>query len=473
MFVATQIQDVSRRARYSQNHTAFRHRFLQKNRVTRKYPPDAVVFAGGKQQVSPPSRFLIGRYGDFANQLFLQGALSVKRTEFQGLENLERLLKPDPLSGRKYHILIAPNHYGFADGFVVRKLSKQVKQPFYFMIATDMLQKCLGWMPSKAYKWVCAKAGILSVNRYGFAGAIKHARQALDEGQAPVTIFGEGLRTGLNDKVGTYDLGLPMIALGSAKSGYPVAIVPVGIKYRFSQSSEKVMQSLIIRLDRLEQSLGIPSRGPLMHADKLTSGRLIARTNDVLQELVLRKRLNKTGEVTGLAQLHQQMLREQLDAIAGEMGISLDKTLAPLSAIYELRKQIAAPEKLVIPKLGKANTRENSQFIQRQYIPKRLTELLQLQKLQFDYLTSSTFTPERFNDILSLAETGLYGKHSSSGKKRAIVAVGKPILLEPGTTQSKQDLAERIRLAIQATLDEIAKNEQTKPFSRTFKEKLV
>ena len=169
--------------------------------------------------------------------------MGVHRCHFQGLEHLRDSL--DKNAG----VLLAVNHVRWADPVVMGVLGLQLKQYFFYVVSYHLFKqkRLIGW-------WLNRIGGYSILREGADRDALRTTAALLAEAERPIVMFPEGTWFRQNDRVGTLQEGLGLIARQAAKqSDRPVVIHPVGIKYWLLGDP---LPELRRRVEKLEHGLG-------------------------------------------------------------------------------------------------------------------------------------------------------------------------------------------------------------------------
>src|SRR5688500_17660102 len=113
------------------------------------------------------------------------------RVELRGLEHLQAAV--DGGGG----VLVTPNHYAYADPYLLFEASDRVDRPFYFMTAWQVFGTS-PWVKQE----VLRRHGCFSVDREGTdLRAFRQAVEILQEGRNPLVVFPEGEMYHSGDRV--------------------------------------------------------------------------------------------------------------------------------------------------------------------------------------------------------------------------------------------------------------------------------
>lgn len=172
---------------------------------------------------------------------------------------LDLEIDPDSLKHlsvvRNQRVLLLPNHPTFQDPIVLFLLSGRMGQAYYYLAAHEQFQGLLG----RFFQLM----GVYSIRR-GLADrtSIAQTLELLTQPNCQLVIFSEGGCSFQNDTVMPFRAGAVQLAFQAmnrqVKQGYPVPdlyVLPVSIKYRYTQNMARVIDTT---LSRLEQTLQIP-----------------------------------------------------------------------------------------------------------------------------------------------------------------------------------------------------------------------
>jgi 1-acyl-sn-glycerol-3-phosphate acyltransferase len=169
----------------------------------------------------------------------------LREIEVEGLDHLRAAVAQD------CGVLIASNHGGHADAFIMLAAADQLGRPFTYMVAWQSLL-----LLGPVGRWILRRHGCFSVDREGHD--VRAFRQAVDlvqSGSHPLVIFAEGEVYHNNDKVYPFRPGAAAIALAAARRAHrPVVCVPAAIRYSYLADPTP---HLVPLLDRLERRLGV------------------------------------------------------------------------------------------------------------------------------------------------------------------------------------------------------------------------
>ncbi len=350
--------------------------------------------------------------------------------EVRGLEHLQQCL--DENQG----VLIAPNHSAHADPTVLYWVADQLRTPFYFMAAWQIFMNA-NWIRLL----VLRHHGCFSVNRD--ETDIRAFRQAVDILQHklwPLVIFPEGEIYHINKRVTPFRDGPAAIALTAAKhTDRPVSCVPCGIRYQYTTSP---LDELLTLMDRLEeQILWRPKRN-----------------------LILRKRIYEFAEaILGLKET-EYLGHTQTGTLPDRIRSLAEYILQGLEDKYGIGDRTPIlPERVKHCRRHAIQLTENTNLSKKEHDAAKtdLDDLFVVTQL-FSYpgtYVSKKPTIEDMAEVLDKFEEDVLRKPTAGirGKRRAVIAFGKPIPVEPNKGDKSQihTLTEKLENEVQTLLDNI------------------
>ncbi len=361
--------------------------------------------------------------------------------------------------------LIAPNHAHYADPQVTSELARRAGRRVIFMATREAFDICRG-----VWGWCLQRLGVFSVNRGGAnLEARKFARAVLVAGAYDLLMFPEGEIYLLNDVVMPLKPGVARLALEAATElaqqgrPRPVFIIPVAIKYQFT---ENITPAIEANLGRLEQQvLGALRTGPLYPRIVALGTELLSRAEQaygitpnpgeglfervhrlrrILLERLERKHLGRVQEGFDFDRARKLMIHIQGLLLGAHRGGS-----------YYYGPPAAPPGDPLTADLGAAHLCARSVAF------------------QDDYLLHDP-TPERMAETLIKLEREVLGKEIRAplGKRRAIIRIPPPLDIQefsPGIAANAdldhliEGLVIRLHDTLQATLDAIDCHENPPP----------
>jgi len=334
--------------------------------------------------------------------------------EIQGLENLQKCLDG------KQGIMITPNHSCHADPSVLYWVADQLRMPFYFMAAWQIFMNA-NWIRLL----VLRHHGCFSVDREGTdIRALRQAVDILKNKSFPLVIFPEGAIYHINKSITPFRDGPAAIALTAGKHAKrPISFVPCGIRYQYTTSPLEELLGLMDRLE--EQILWRPKRN-----------------------LILRKRIYQFAEaILGLKET-EYLGQTQIGTLPERIGALSEFILQRLENRCGIDDR--APS---LPERVKACRRCAIQ---------RAEDLALSEQELFSYpgtYVSAKPTIEDMAEVLDKFEEDILRSPTATirATRRAVIAFGNPILVEPGKGGKSQihALTKKLEKEVQALLDNI------------------
>ncbi len=394
-----------------------------------------------------PSRSLIA-FAALLNQVILprHTTLDVRPADLALLQSLP--------SG----CLIAPNHAHYADPQVTFELARRTGRRFIYMATREVFDGWWGWQGR-----IVQRLGVFSVNRGGAnVEAQRFARGVLVAGEHDLLMFPEGEIYLLNDVVMPLKPGVARLALEAVeeliRQGRPrrILIVPVAVKYQFSENITPALETTAARLETA--ILGQPRPGPLYPRIVALGTELLGRAERAhgltpvpgetlferarrlrrsLLEDLERKHFGQVREGFGFDRARKLMIRIQGRLLAagaggGYYGPPAAPPEDPLTADLEAARLCARAV-----------------------------------AFQEDYLLQDP-TPERMAETLTKLEREVLGSEirGSLGRRRAVIRIAPPLDVEEFLAAesggaSRDDTIEaivtRLQEALQGALDAVAR----------------
>ncbi|MDY7015963.1 MAG: 1-acyl-sn-glycerol-3-phosphate acyltransferase [Cyanobacteriota bacterium] len=334
--------------------------------------------------------------------------------------------------------ILLPNHSQFADGIVLFLLSTRLGELFHYLVAYEVFQGGLG-------KFL-QTMGAYSVRR-GVAdrASVAYSLEFLRQPAARLVIFPEGGCSFQNDTVMPFRTGaiqLPLQAMNQwAKQGdIPnVYLVPVSLKYRYTQPMEgEIARSL----DRLETALKVSPPAADFYA------RLRAVSEQTIANIEQEYGLN--GAETEKMDWNQRISRIKTHAIA---CCEQQLNLAPVPKLPDRERAYKIQHVL-------ASRAEEVKDIDLDFIYNTTTRLLNFDAMYDGYVAAAP-TQERFLDTLTRLEREVFAIDipAPKGHRNAIVRIGDPVNLKDyvesyreNRTDTVERLAQQMQEAVQHLL---------------------
>ncbi len=166
--------------------------------------------------------------------------MKLHRVEVRGLDHLR------DAQAAGHGVLITPNHFSYADPFVLLEASDQARLPFYFMTAWQVFASA-----GPLRQLLLRQHGCFSVDREGADfRAFRQAVTVLRERPHPLVIFPEGDLYRLRDRVTPFHDGAARAALMAARGPRRVVCLPASLTYHYVGDPAPQLERLLGRLER-------------------------------------------------------------------------------------------------------------------------------------------------------------------------------------------------------------------------------
>ena len=350
-------------------------------------------------------------------------------------ETIERLG-----STRGNPTLISPNHAASDDPYVMFLLSKQLSQPYYYMSAREVFDRgnVLGIRSA-----VMQRCGVYSVVR-GTAdrNAFRTTREILVEGKWPLVIFGEGEISHQNDTVMRFERGVAQLcfwAIDDMKKGdidKSLYMIPLGIKYRYTQDMWDVIDSALTNLER--SILPTDERAPAERYQRLR------RIGIAILSTLADEYQYKVDPTASLNE-HIQGLKEQiLTHVEKILGIQSENDI--LTRVRALKNIVDAEVYRDIDQMTEYERKIHEEQLQKfqQFYPD-LERLINFIAITDGYVAEEP-SAERYLEVIFRLEKEVFGNGSMHGPRVASIRAGEPINLskyyDSYKTQKKETVEE-------------------------------
>lgn len=316
--------------------------------------------------------------------------------------------------------VIAPNHAASADPTVVFFLSKKMSQPFYYMAARETFDR--GRFTSVRSR-IMQQMGVYSVVRGTVdRNAFRTTREILSEGKWPLVVFGEGEVSRQNDTVMRFERGIIQLCFWSlddikkAGEDKPLYVVPVGIKYRFTEDMWDIIDTA---LTKLELHILPPStRTPVERYQRLR------RIGMAVLKTLADEYQYKVDQSVSLNE-HIQGLKEQILSHAEKvMGIQPDGDI--LTRVRVLRNLVDSEIYKDVEQLTEYEQKIHQELLQKfqQFYPD-LDRLVNFIAITDGYVAEDE-SPERYLEVIARLEKEVFGDAKMRGPRVAAIKVGEP-----------------------------------------------
>lgn len=388
-----------------------------------------------------PSRFLYGLVS-VPMALYRRFMLGIKHVEIQGADPVKKLLK----EGQR--VILAVNHPGHGDAFVLMPLSRELDVPFC-MMSVDWVFKMLPMIPERWRHGFLARLGIFPVNQdITDKEAIRTAKDVVLTGDFPLGICPEGAISWQNEKIADLNMGTTSIGCDAAEtlaekgSEKQVFVVPVGIKHRFTRD---IIPALEKRIRKMEKTMGVTSpkeTSPAADAKKFLP--LAQRTRALWTQLLIVKEkefLGKAEPLETLEAYHPAVLDRLLSRLESDLGLVV-QDLDPNKGAEKTKTSMARVRRIFghlrtgkpIPGQTFKNDKARNQYVQKHFVVP-CDFIFKLQKVSPEYLPPASperLTQERVAEILYVVERLYHGDSNlmtSLSARQSDVSIGAPINL--------------------------------------------
>lgn len=327
------------------------------------------------------------------------------------------------------------NHPTLEDGMVLFSLTAYVGQLWHYIVARESF---LG-LQGKFLQWM----GCYSIRRgLGDRASIAQTLNLLKEPQARVVIFPEGGCSYQNDTVMPFRSGaiqMPLQVMAQLAKKDPHAdlyVVPISLKYRYTQPMEPVIEQT---LQGLEKALGIE----LTDAENFYQ-RLLAIAAKVITRIEAEYGLTSAPELDWNQRIDK--LRHHVITQC-EQQLNLQANGAPIrERVYRIQALLEADELKTVAE-------DDALYW-------TTVRLLNFDAIYDGYVAANP-TPERFLDTLMRLEREVYQVEHIRPKahRQAIFRIGEPINLKEYVADYRQDkvgtvdrLTEQLRQIVQENL---------------------
>jgi 1-acyl-sn-glycerol-3-phosphate acyltransferase len=380
-------------------------------------------------------------------KMLLKRTELVEHVELRGVEHLQAALAVDQ------GVLITPNHYTYADPYLLYEAADRVARPFYVMTAWQVFGSS-PWIKRQ----VLRQHGAFSVDRDNTDHrAFRAATEIVEKGRNPLVIFPEGEMYRISDRIMPFCDGPAAIAMLSARKGKrPVSIVPCALKYYYLDDPTPALLPL---MNRLEQSI--------FHRPNQRRS-IVERIYRLGEAALALKELEFSGKTSAGA------MPERLSALAIEVLTQVEARLGtPTSgATLDRMRRLRA---IAVERIESASGNE----VACEYLKQDLDNLFLVTQLMCypgDYVAEQP-TPERMAETIDKLEEDFLGIPFAKprGRRAAIVEFGPAISvsLEGDRKEAVGRLTQRLEANVQSLLDGLIAPSRSwnttpeKPYART------
>ncbi len=355
--------------------------------------------------------------------------------------------------------LIAPNHSHHYDAQVTFELTRRAGRRVIYMATRELFNAWWG-LGGRFFQ----RLGVFSVNRGGAnREARQFARAVLVTGAHDLLMFPEGEVYLLNDLVMPLKPGVARLALEAAGAlmsngqDRPILIVPVAIKYRYTENIMAALEALTARLEA--RVFGEPQVGPLYPRIVALGTELLAQTERAYGVTAI----PGEGLFDRIRHLRQGLLEQLEQKHLGQVqkGFEFDRARKLMIRIQGSLLAAAGSGGYYGPPIGQSEDPLAADLEAARLCAKSLA-------FQEDYLLHDP-TPERMAETLVKLEREVLGTETRTfGRRRAVIRIAPPLdvrefLREQSTASTRNEIIEavviRLHEALQEGLDAIVHQE--------------
>ena len=345
-------------------------------------------------------------------------------------------------------MILTPNHADEMDPHICWDLARRARKRFIFMCNREAFDEWNG-----AAGWGLQRLGVFSVERGGHdKPAKKFSVSVVRDGRDVLVIFPEGEIFYLNDSVqpfhsGAIDIGInAILERRQFEPDWNAYIIPLAIKYRYSQEMEKILEH---RVHELEVKLSRDMQGYSLRK------RLSMVLAEVLQQEELKHDLQIEGDKyselsTRVTQVRREILAQmelKYKGIAAAQSRTIDRAWQISAHVRELMASSKDPERKAVLEKDLSN----------------LKEVAQMESWQPHYWEGDPSIDRLAEALLKMEREILHIKRPRQLAHRDVyLRVGKPIKLadyieqfQADAHKVRHDVAEELRGIIQSMIDVI------------------
>ncbi|MGI0489885.1 lysophospholipid acyltransferase family protein [Pantanalinema rosaneae CENA516] len=355
---------------------------------------------------------------------------------------------------RDQQVLLLPNHPTFQDPIAVFLLSGKLGQKFYYLAAYEQFQGILG----KIFQWL----GVYSIRR-GLAdrASIAQTLELLTQPGCHLVIFPEGGCSFQNDTVMPFRSGAVQLAFQainrSVKQGNPIPdlyVVPISIKYRYTQDMTAVIDHT---LQRLERALNVTSGSNRYERLRAIGERVLTQ---IEQEYGIE---NHATEPKSWDQRIARLKAYVLTSCEHQLGLMSAPSELDRERVYKIQYALQEKAEALDTSVTEVQTLRNLEAMRWSMI-----RMLNFDALYDGYVADDP-TPERFLDTLIRLEREVFkiDQPPPKGHRRALLRTGEPINLKDYFAAYQQNRSETIatlvkqfQQTVQSNLDRLSQSER-------------
>lgn len=339
---------------------------------------------------------------------------------------------------RQQRCLLLCNHPTFQDALAMFLLSAKVRQRFYYLAAYERFRSQLGWF----YQQI----GAYSIRR-GMPDreSVTQTLALFNQPGSKLVVFPEGGCSFQNDTVMLFRTGAVQLAFQAmtrlVRQGQPVPdfyAVPFSLKYRYTGNMSPVINQL---LNRLEQALGLSTRGSFYQRLRLVAEQVLIRCEQEYG-VVPSDTANWNDRVAHL-KAHALEFYEQ------QLGLTPAPGEPDRERVYRILNTLEAQQEQTTPSDAGG---WGMMF-------RTMMRILNFDAI-YDGYVSSRPTPERFIDTLIRMEREVFevDQPPAKGHRLAFLYVGEPINLKDYFAAYSENRAATVKIVTQEIQKTVQRN---------------
>jgi 1-acyl-sn-glycerol-3-phosphate acyltransferase len=377
-----------------------------------------------------------------ATRWFYQFQLVVDETDLERVRSLGNV-----------RLLLMPNHPTFQDPVVLFALSSRLGQMFYYLAAYELLNGSLGG--------VLQRIGVYSIRR----GLLDRASVAqtvdlLTQPACRLVIFAEGGCSFQNDIVMPFRSGAIQIAFQAinrmVKQGQSVPdlyVLPVAIKYHYTQDMSQVIQRTLAQLETALQLNAQPAASLYDRLRTVAQRVLIRIEQDYGLYDPEREQQSWNQRILTLREQVLGRCEQQLGIPSNPNEPVRERTYRVEYALKTRADELETGEELATNGVGISDRAFSFALIE-----KTVRRLLNFDAMYDGYVAENP-TPERFLDTLTRLEREVFDidQPPPKGARQARVKIGQPINLKQAWESYRGDRTgtiDRLTTEIQSSVQE-------------------
>ena len=271
--------------------------------------------------------------------------------------------------------------------------------------------------------YIMQRLGVYSIVRGTVdRNAFRTTRQILSDGKWPLVIFGEGEISRQNDTVMRFEKGIIQLCfwalddMKKAENNKPLYVVPIGIKYRYTEDMWDTIDTALTALER--NILPPDARTPVERYQRLR------RIGIAVLKTLAEEYQYKVEPSVSLNE-HIQGLKEQILSHAEKiMGIQSDADI--LTRVRALKNIVDAEVYRDVEQMTEYERKIHDELLHKfqQFYPD-LNRLINFIAITDGYVAEE-HSPERYLEVIFRLEKEVFGTAKMRGPRVASIRVGEP-----------------------------------------------